>query len=408
LASRPGTGGGGARRRLALAGVGALVLVAALIVWRSRASAPALTAAEAAAPGVPPSWGPAPALHAGGPALAADPKRGDDDDEPGLRDGPSEAEIRAFRRWRVDNLRRAARFPGDSLPLTARHREALTEVQPDRGAVTDPGPGGLDVLVAYPARPFFQAGEPILLHAAVVHARDGTRSAARITGTLMKAIDGPHDGALATVTYRDDGAGGDAVAGDLLYTAQVTPAILAPELLVGQVEVEVSATLADGRERFVVSQFRAGTPGARLTGRFRDRLEGGHLILEADLAVVRPGRYHLQGGLEGPGGTPVAWAQHAEVIDAPGAATLSLRFFGLAFHEAGISGPYRLAFVSVAETGRRPVLQGPVLEGAHVTAPYAVADFSGAPHQDPAWDETIRQAEAIEGMPLAPGVVRGR
>ncbi len=321
--------------------------------------------------------------------------------------GPTEDEVQAFRHLRVASLRKAARYPGDSGPLTARHREALTLVFPDSGAVTGddelhPDSEGRQIqLVAYATKPHFQIDEPAVLHAEVRNLDADRRVPAKVLGTLRKLVGGPHRDALANVLYRDDGQGGDPIANDLIYTAVVTTKTIPAALLAGQIDVEVSATLTDGRNRVVLSVFRMGSPGARLTGEFADRLEAGHLMIDAKVIVEKPGRYHLQGGLVGSGGELVAWSQNAVMLDTVGPTSMHLRFFGLAFHDAGIPGPYRLAFISIAETQRRPVLQGPVLVDAHTTAAYRLADFAEDANHDPAMDATIKQAEDLTRLPYA-------
>ena len=160
-------------------------------------------------------------------------------------------------------------------------------------------------------------------------------------------------------------------------------------------KAEVQATLVDGRQRFVVTWFRRSSPGAKLALAFDDYLENGHLIIEAKLTVAKPARYHLQGGLVSTNGTFISWAQRAKVISTPGTHVMKLRFFGLTFRDAGIPGPYILKYITLAETGVRPVKQGNVYFDAYKTKAYTLDQFSTQLDPDPALDRTIRQAKGL-------------
>jgi hypothetical protein len=331
------------------------------------------------------------------------PTPGVDEDDPGSP-GPTREEVEAFRRHRVESLRAGGRYPGDSRPLTQRHIEALSLVEPQvsQGTGDEPEDQRADALVTSATKLHFQDGEAPVLTAEVVNLKTRKRIPAQISATLVRLIptDQAPEGTIGALTFHDDGTHGDQMAADLLHTATVDIEAYPREVLVGQVHVEVQAKLADGRSRFVVTAFRYGSPRAELTGKFFDRLEEGHLILEAEVKVMRPARFHLQGGLVSKNDTMIAWAQKAGELQ-PGLQMLQLRFFGMAFHEAGENGPYTLKFIVLSETGVRPVLQGEVLEDAYVTREYQVSDFASAPNHDPALEETIQHAEAIRDFPIS-------
>jgi len=315
----------------------------------------------------------------------------------------------------MDSLRSGGRYPGYSRRLTERHIEALTLVEPQvsRGTGEETEDEQQDALVTSATQLQFQDGEFPTLTAEVVNLKTRKRLPAQISGQLVRLIDNGRtpQGPIGPVAFRDDGGGGDDAAGDMLHIARVDPGAYPSETLLGQVHVEVRATLADGRQRFVVTAFRYGSPRARLTGNFADRLQEGHLILEAQVEVSRPARFHLQAGLVAKDGTLVAWAQKAGEMP-PGTQMLELKFFGLAFHEAGQHGPYTVSFIVLSETGIRPVLQGDVLKDAYVTRPYVLGDFASAPNQDPALETTIENAGKIRDFPVsgegAPRPVRTR
>jgi hypothetical protein len=254
-----------------------------------------------------------------------------------------------------------------------------------------------------PTKLQYQDGEIPVILAEVVNTETGKRTPATITAKMLKiVVDNPGDeGPLGDLAINDNGTGGDAAAAALRYTASVTPGLIPPAKLRGQIHIEMHALLADGRERKTLTAFRVGTPGAKLTGKYSDFIENGHLIVEAMVHVDKPGRYHLQGGLVGPAGEKVAWAQSATMVDKTGDVPLRLKFFGLAFVQADVPGPYTLKFVSVAETLTRPVVQGPVIEDAYVTSAYTLSVFSAEPNPDPALAENIKQAESLVDEPVS-------
>lgn len=131
-------------------------------------------------------------------------------------------------------------------------------------------------------------------------------------------------------------------------------------------------------------------PAARLSGSYRDRLDGGDLVIDAELEVASPGRFHLEATLYSEDGrTAIAWAQHTAELT-PGRHWLPLRFHGLILHERRIDGPYLLRFVSLAQI---PGTQVELVENALFTRPYEHTAFSDQPFNDP---ELLDAAERIE------------
>lgn len=377
----------------------ASVIAAALLLWltqRKPVQAPISPVASADAGAPETSGGATPQQadpkHASGPAPSSSSAL-----------GPTEAEVQAFRKWRIEALKEASKYPGYSKPLTPRHLDALTRVEPQISRAhgkKESGPQADDELIVQPGKLTYQAGEKPLMFVEVVNAKTFARSPLTVSGIMMRIVVNGNEtpGTIGEMTFRDDGLEGDEKAGDLRYTGTPLPNQLAT--LRGQIHVDVRALLADGRERHVMSSFRYGSPGARLTGQFADYLKDGHLMLEAKVEVTKPGRYHLQAGLVGSNGENTVWSQVATELTQTGAQTMTLKFYGLAFLAADVPGPYTLKFISIAETGVRPVVQGTVMENAHTTKAYKLADFSAEPNKDPAMDEIIGQAEALTKAPV--------
>lgn len=238
------------------------------------------------------------------------------------------------------------------------------------------------------------AGRPTLLEAAPAPgtAITGAAVSGQLTGLAL--------GDLGTVTYRDDGAAPDTVARDGVYTARYTlPTATAPAL--GQADsvmVTVSAVLDGGELRKAAGGFQFSNPAARLTGRYRERLQDGNLVIAAEVEALAPGRVHLAGTLADPRGQPFATAQAARTL-AEGRQWLELAFYGLAFHDRGVAGAVRLSSVTLSSASGMPNALGPVLTDAFATRPYLPAQFTRLPFNEPALLEQARRLQ-LDAVPL--------
>jgi hypothetical protein len=250
-------------------------------------------------------------------------------------------------------------------------------------------------------------GETVTLFATLTHTGSGTRSlleSAPLPGSVVTgaqvtgALTGLALGDLGTVTYRDDGLGPDAVAGDGIYTARYTlPTAKTPAL--GQADsvmVAVDALLPDNQLRRAAGGFQFSNPAARLTGRFTDAVRDGNLVIAAELEVLAPGRVHIAGTLADLLGQPFATAQNAQTLQ-PGTQWVELGFYGLAFHDSNVAGAVRLASVSVTSASSMPNALGPVLSDALVTRAYSLTQFTNLPFNNP---ELLDAAKRLQDSTL--------
>ncbi|GIW42616.1 MAG: hypothetical protein KatS3mg076_3193 [Candidatus Binatia bacterium] len=290
--------------------------------------------------------------------------------------------------------RERAQYPPWSHPLEEGEDPILRdrEVSP----VVAGGPEGEEpLLVAFPEKTSFEAPEPVLLYAYLT-VEGGRVPAQEIRGTLLTETMQP----LGEFRYRDDGKAGDAIAGDLLYTARVRlPEEFWPELAESFL-VRVEAVTEEGLERSVASGFLYSVPAAVLTGRFRDSLEDGNLVVDSEVRVHTAGRFHLEATLYSEDGRhPIAWAQTAAEL-APGNHWMRLVFFGRAIRTRGIDGPYLLRFVALSTTTTMPNAKNRLVEDAHRTKAYSADDFREEPYGDP---DLLEAAERAEKEAEGPG-----
>ncbi len=153
---------------------------------------------------------------------------------------------------------------------------------------------------------------------------------------------------LANLEYVDTGRGLDVLAGDGVFTTALTlDATQAPPLgQASSVLVRLTATAPDGTVRKGSTGFLYSNPAAKLTGRFRQSIEDGHLVVLAEATVAAAGRVHLEGSLADLAGQPRAIAQTAEVLS-PGMHWIPLRFHGQLIRDLGLVDALRLRAITL-------------------------------------------------------------
>jgi hypothetical protein len=243
-------------------------------------------------------------------------------------------------------------------------------------------------LEVFPQQVGFESPEPVVLHAVLSVGGRPVR-AREIRATVLTE----QQESVATLEYNDDGVGGDAEAGDRLYTAVFTPPPQPIEALAVSYLVTVAARTTDDDERLAATSFVYSTPHAHLTGNFRDAGVDGSLAVDAEVEVLRPGRFHLEGTLySGDGSQPLAWSQTAAELG-PGRHWLSLSYYGLILSEKAVDGPYLLRWIALSTTTAMPNAKNRLLENAWVTRAYGASSFTDRPFGDPA---LLDAAERIE------------
>jgi hypothetical protein len=377
------------RRTVAGAAV-VILLVAAIVVWRSprhpeesaelpprraagthAADGAARLAANAVTPGAPSGAATPAGTFASTPVGTPSPAA---TEEAAL---PDQAQIVSLGRQAANEYRRLAQYPPWSRPF---NEEGEDPILRDRAVspISAAGPNGEQpILVVFPDQVSFEAPDAVLLYAFL--SVDGSRvPAASISGTIMSESLQP----LATLAYADDGSGGDRVPGDAIYTVRFEPgADFAPQLSESFL-VRVVAQTTDGDERLAATSFLYSNPHARLTGTYRDEILNGSLVVDAEVEVIHPGRFHLEATLYSQDGRRPVGEAHTATELGTGRQWMRLTFFGRVITQSGVEGPYLLRFVALSTTTAMPNAKNRLVENAYVTGPYRVAQFSDAPFDD--------------------------
>jgi hypothetical protein len=277
----------------------------------------------------------------------------------------------------AQDYRDRAQYPRWSQPLAPGEDPILRDREVSPVSARGPRDDGA-VLTVLPDQIAFEAPDAILLYAYLT--ANGERIGARsIGGEIVTESLTP----LVPLTFGDAGTDGDAIAGDHIYTALYQPAAGQMSGLSESFLARVTAFSEEGEEIRAGTSFQYSNPDAQLTGNYRDRLEDGSLVIEAEVEVRNPGRFHLEGTLyDGAAANPLAWSQDAAELT-PGRQWLRLSFFGRILHERGVDGPYLLRFLALSTATTMPNAKNRLVENAFVTGHYAAAQFSDAPFNDP-------------------------
>lgn len=285
------------------------------------------------------------------------------------------------------DYRLRARFPESSRALAPGEKDPVKEKRTaTRQSARGPEGKGA-ALSVWAGSVSYEVGRPVTLFATI---EGGIGD-----GPLEVSADvvGEAGDLVAHVVYGDQGRGGDRKAGDGVWTARFRmPAGVEPEVAASYM-VKVRSRLADGDVRETVGGFLYSNPGAHLTGRYRDELRAGSLVVSAEVDVARAGRFHLAGTLYSTKGEPVGTAQAAAELE-PGRQWIDLSFYGLMFHDRQVAGPFRLGTLALTTAGSMPNALNDLVENAYVTRAWRLDQMTAKPFANPTLLDAAARLEA--------------
>jgi hypothetical protein len=304
----------------------------------------------------------------------------------GVRSAAAQIVPGQLARETAKDYREAARYPAGSHALKKGDADPIRSKRlPTRQ--TRRGPDNAEpALSVWAAKVSFEKGQAVDLYATL-----DNRGKAVAPADLAGEIVDENGGIVALVAYRDDGQGADQKAGDRVYSARWKPEGLERPQAASYM-VRVKARLADGDLRQAAGGFLYSDPSAHLTGRYRDALRDGNLVISAEIDVAEAGRFYLAGTLYAASGEPVGFAQNALNLE-PGKHWVELSYYGLMFHERQAAGPYRLGALALSTTTRMPNALNDLVEDAYVTRPYRVPQMRADSFERP---ELVEAAKRLE------------
>lgn len=301
---------------------------------------------------------------------------------------PASAQIEAGKlaRETAKQYREQARYPESSHVVNPGEADSLREKRlPTRQTRRGSDPND-PTLAVWASKVSYEKGQAIDLFASLEDRGKAVAATSEIAGEI-------EDGAgriLAQVKYADDGQGADVRAGDGVYSARLASSVLTAT---ASYMVRVQTRLADGDPLAAAGGFLYSEPFAHLTGRYRDSLRDGNLIISAEVEVTESGRFHLAGTLYSKAGEPIGYAQAAAELE-PGRRWIELSYYGLLFHDRQAAGPYRLGTLSLSTTGRMPNALNDLVEDAYVTRPYRLQQMRSEAFERPQLLEAASRLEA--------------
>lgn len=388
------------RRRLfgLLAAAASVVALLVLVVLWGRPKAPRETFHTDDAP---PRAASSPAADDGprakGPPQA--PARG----EPASDEAPDERERRLARAKSVlDNYVAWARYPPTSRPI----REQPDQVQPHFVAPnklplarTDNKLTDAKVLLTQDR--YFVVGDESVVFTITCETSDGPAPcevrSSRAAVPAHAAGSGSDPGAPpreATVTFVDSGQDGDKAAGDGTLTGVLTPSTQGFQGYYGPIQVMLELTVEGESGRASFDIVYTPDPPAEFTGKVREVIQEGSLVLYVEMDVRKAGRYVITGRVDDEEGKSFAYVTFNEEL-AEGRQEAKLTVFGKLIRDEGAKSPFKLRDVEgfLLKEGAYPDRElVPALEGAaHTTKRYKEADFSDAEWQSEEKDRHVKE-----------------
>jgi hypothetical protein len=263
----------------------------------------------------------------------------------------------------AERLKAMARYPRWSQPL-----DLLGDPLAEDEAITVYSSGSnadQPVLAVYCEHRIFDAPAPVTIRAHLM--TTAGLIPAQITATVLDQAARP----VLDLVFSNDTQG---------YLATFTPPPSAAAN--ANYSIQVQATSAEHQRRSASIEIVYNQPYARLTGNFRDRVENGDLVIEAEVSVLRRAEFHINGSLYGAADQQqIAWAEASRSLRA-GTSWLPLKFHGLILREQQVNGPYLLRFVSLTAQTADTEATMRAVHNAHTTQPYDADAFNGKPGHD--------------------------
>ena len=246
--------------------------------------------------------------------------------------------------------------------------------------------GSPRVIRFLPAKYNVIAPSPIVLYLEVVDT--ATKKRVALDNPRVRVRPFEHEDQWIDATVADDG--------EHRYIATITPTSAQQKALTGHVVAEgIVESREGGVRRIPQGLIYTMGPRAKLTGHWRDEARDGSLFVSAELDVEAPGQFTLMAQLVGPAREPIALTRAMARLDT-GTHWMTMRVWGKAIRDTGISGPYEVRNVLLTRdmNERGDYDPGPTVISAHHTAAYKVEQFSDAPYVEP----PVAQGEVIDSQ----------
>ncbi|NTX04943.1 choice-of-anchor X domain-containing protein [Myxococcus sp. CA040A] len=181
------------------------------------------------------------------------------------------------------------------------------------------------------------------------------------------------------VAFTDDGAAGDALAGDGIFTGRFQPSKQGFPLYSGTLRVDVRVRSDKAEGMAFLDILYTPSPPATFTGRVREALADGSLLLYLGIHVRKAGRYVVAGRIDNESGEPFAHVSFNEELK-EGVQEVKLTVFGKLVLDEAPTFPLQLRDVEgflLKESGDPDRELMTTMRGyVHTTKEYPATSFS--------------------------------
>lgn len=296
-----------------------------------------------------------------------------------------DAPQRALWRQRLERAQRTldsyvahTRYPPTSRPASE-HPDQLAPAEPERTLPLGDGASrvGAGVRLRVKQDRVYLAGEDAVHLTVACEGEQGQPVGCLVTDG---AVGDPATPAAAVpLPFRDDGRDGDARAGDGVSTARLVPAKAGFGMFHGTLRARFRVRSGEQEGGGFFDVVYTPHAPARFTGRVREALERGSLVLALGVQVRTAGRYVVTGRVDDADGQPFALVTFNEALEA-GAQEVPLVVFGRLVHDGKPAFPLRLrdveAFLLLEDQDPDRQLLSPLRGPVHQTREYAADAFS--------------------------------
>jgi len=294
----------------------------------------------------------------------------------------------------LDHYREHTKYPFDSRPA----REHADQMFPNRPVVeheklVNPGqkPAPNVRIVSSQERVDVAGAESVLLTVAAI---DDHGSALPLVVTRATALDPPKDGKPSqrnsvALPFNDEGAAGDAAAGDATWSVRFSPSTQGFANHFGTIRVELSLRLGEQTGFKFFDLFYTPDAPAVWIGGVREAVEAGSLNFYLKADVLRAGRYVISGRIDDGKGAPFALLNFNQEL-AKGTQEIKLNLFGKLIVDEKLAFPVTLrdvdGFLLLQDTDPDRALMARREGRVHVSKTYPLSSFSEAE-----WDSEERR-----------------
>lgn len=204
-----------------------------------------------------------------------------------------------------------------------------------------------------------------------------------VNGAVATGIANPGQraGAQVTMQFTDDGANGDATAGDGASSATLNPSVTGLANFSGTIRTDVKFNVGDRSGLLFFDIIYTPETPATWTGGIRDALEAGSLNFYLKANVNQAGRYIITGRVDDAAGKPFALLNFNDALQA-GPQEIKLSLFGKLLSDQKPVFPLTLrdvdGYLFKENTDPDRALMPRLAGSVHVTKKYDAAKFSTA------------------------------